>query len=68
MASPYCEHPDEEVTITPTNSMWGGAECYCACCGHHWHVPKNELDAIEARLLNPPLRTLEDLEDQDASV
>lgn len=62
MGNLYCPHPDEEVTVTPTNSMWGGADCYCSACGHHWYVTQNEVEAFEDGVLNPPLRTLEDIE------
>lgn len=37
-----CDHPRRDVEITPSNSMYGGAEAYCSACGEQWHMTQAE--------------------------
>lgn len=40
-----CDHPDQDLTVTPHNSMYDGAEAYCAACGGQWHMTQQEVEA-----------------------
>ncbi len=43
-----CDHPDKDLTVTPSSSIYGGAEAYCSACGDRWRMTQQEFERYEA--------------------
>lgn len=63
-----CDCPDDEIEVVRAHSWSGGGDFRCHACGHQWIVSQADIEALEERLLHPPLRTLDDIEDEDAKI
>lgn len=50
-----CDHPKQDLTLTPSNSMYGGYEAYCSACGDRWHMTERQYQARQQEPAKPVL-------------
>ena len=48
-----CDHPKQDLTLTPANSMWGGYDAECSACGERWHMTEREYQASQQEPAKP---------------